>query len=118
MGRVLQIRVMAYTYSEKEVKNRWPSLFALAFEEGQQRTDIQTRGVLELISVLADKSRFVEDMDNTIREILTGYLKKLEKMTAELNSYLADRKPDKADRLSNEIEDELDNLEYDVKAAK
>lgn len=32
MGKVLQIRVYAYTYDEKEVRKSWPRLWSLAFE--------------------------------------------------------------------------------------
>ncbi|MBZ4684502.1 MAG: hypothetical protein JG774_247 [Desulfomicrobiaceae bacterium] len=58
MGRTLTIRVQASTYSEDEVRRRWPRLWNLAFEEHQPAFPCPMRGVLELVQALDDLRHF------------------------------------------------------------
>lgn len=58
MGRTLTIRVQACTYSEDEVRRRWPRLWHLAFEEHHPRFPCPMRGVLELVQALDDLRQF------------------------------------------------------------
>ncbi len=113
MGRTLQIRVLAYTYSEKEVETRWPSLFFLAFGRDALESSGGERGVLDLVHKIEDKYRF-SDMQENIREVLSQPLKELKGKMQELEECLADRRPGEADRLSYVLEDILDGLEKEI----
>lgn len=110
MGRILQIRVMAYTYSEDDVQKRWPGLYRLAFGNGAKGPAGRDRGVLELIRIMEDKQKFA-DLENEIREALKQPVQELGQEVLKLESFLADRNPQEADRLSYVLEDMLDNLE-------
>lgn len=50
MGKLLQIRVSAWTYREEDVVRAWPALTALAWPRPQYPDE--KRGVLELVTAL------------------------------------------------------------------
>lgn len=56
MGKLLQIRVSAWTYREEDVVRAWPALAALAWPRPQYPGE--KRGVLELVTAL-EKRPFV-----------------------------------------------------------
>ncbi|MFP4167837.1 MAG: hypothetical protein ACLFSY_03190 [Desulfonatronovibrionaceae bacterium] len=110
MGRVLQIRVMAYTYDQNEVRKRWPGLSWLAFGK-KDETREQKQGVLELVHVLEDKYRFAEDIDEEIKKEMSSPVEELKSGLLKLDTFLADRRPREADQVTYALEDTLDSLE-------
>jgi hypothetical protein len=110
MGRVLQVRVMAYTFSEKEVEDAWSGLFSIAFGKEKLSGNARVKGVLELIDALHDQIRFGE-LDKKIVEALTPGVDKVLSIKKELEQVLADWQPQKANELTFVLEDELDELE-------
>ena len=55
MGKLLQIRVSAWTYREEDVVRAWPALTALAWPRPQYPDE--KRGVLELVTALENGLR-------------------------------------------------------------
>lgn len=113
MGRILQIRVMAYTYSEEDVRKRWPELFKLAFGEEEEGPGGRGRGVLELAQVLEDKQKFA-DLEDEIKEALKEPVEDLHQEILRLESNLSERNPQEADKISYALEDMLDGLERKI----
>ena len=111
MGRVLQIRVSASTFDEREVADRWPALCRLAFAELPEGAP---RGVLELVEHLADRQR-IGLLDGKAVEALGEKAGRAAELKSELEQALADWNAREANALSERIEDLLDDLE---KAAK
>ena len=56
MGKLLQIRVSAWTYREEDVVRAWPALTALAWPRPQYPDE--KRGVLELVTALENGLSF------------------------------------------------------------
>ena len=107
MGRVLQIRVSASTFDEREVADRWPSLSRLAFEELPQGA---ARGVLELVEHLADRQR-IGLLPKEADEALGEKTRRAAELKSKLEEALADWKAGEANTLSEQLEDLLDDLE-------
>ncbi|MBT8763753.1 hypothetical protein KFV02_07385 [Desulfohalobiaceae bacterium Ax17] len=114
MGRVLQIRVMAYTFSEKEVEEAWPGLYKIAFGQEKLSGIARVRGVLELVDTLHDRVRF-EDLDKKMIDTLSPRLNKILSIKKQLEEALADWQPQIANKLSYSLEDELDQLEKEIR---
>ena len=117
MGRVLQVRVMAYTFSEKEVEDTWPGLFNMVFGKDDFLKRARSKGVLELVDALNDLIRF-GDMDKKIEEALIPGVDRVLSLKKELEQALADWQPQKANELTFALEDELDELEKIFMALK
>ncbi|NLV96174.1 MAG: formin-like protein 18 [Desulfovibrionales bacterium] len=109
MGRVLQIRVMAYTYSEEEVRKAWPVLWAWAFEETRPGFPHDMRGVLELVRALDDLYQF-GDIPKSLHTVLKTFLPGVLKGVQDLQQSLADWDPQSANQASDYIEDALHEL--------
>ncbi|MCG8529851.1 MAG: hypothetical protein MI749_04220 [Desulfovibrionales bacterium] len=112
MGKVLQVRVWATTYSEDEVQKEWPQLFTLAFPENQQRY-VAKAGVLEMIETLVDACRFA-DWNPALKEYAKEPLDALFALRKELEDALADWNPQAANTLTDKIEDALTDLEQGI----
>lgn len=114
MGKILQIRVGAWTYDEDEVTAAWPKLTALVWSElycwGPSG---MKRGVTELAEYLPDALRFA-DIDDETRKLLAPGAKKVEEKLDAMRSALADWEPRRANTLSNELEDALTALEKEA----
>lgn len=65
MGKLLQIRVSAWTYREEDVVRAWPALTALAWPRPQYPDE--KRGVLELVTALENGLSF-EDWPQAVAE--------------------------------------------------
>ena len=108
MGTVLQIRVSAETFSEDEVRKKWPALWNLVWEDGGDA--VPRKGVLELVQAVFNAVRaglIGREQADALREKAD----RAEEMRLSLQDLLAGRKPSEADKLSYEIEDCLDELE-------
>ena len=111
MGRILQIRVGAWTYDEDEVLQAWPKLCALVWGELDRFGRVGMKhGVTELAEYLPDSLRFA-DMDKETRALLTPGVEKVSGILAAMRSALAEWDPRRANTLSDELEDALTELE-------
>jgi len=108
MGKVLQIRVSAWTFSEDEVEKTWPNLWKLIWDESGHA--IPRKGVLELVRDTYDAVR-VGLVDAKVAEALKEKSEEADKLYHAIEKALNDRDPKTADKLSYEIEDCLDALE-------
>ncbi len=114
MGKILQIRVGAWTYDEDEVTAAWPKLTALVWSElDRWGPSGMKRGVTELAEYLPDALRFA-DIDDETRKLLAPGAKKVEEKLDAMRSALADWEPRRANTLSNELEDALTALEKEA----
>lgn len=114
MGKILQIRVGAWTYDEDEVTAAWPKLTALVWSElDRWGPSGMKRGVTELAEYLPDFLRFA-DIDDETRKLLAPGAKKVEEKLDAMRSALADWEPRRANTLSNELEDALTALEKEA----
>ncbi|MDC0335602.1 hypothetical protein OAN24_01715 [Pseudodesulfovibrio sp.] len=108
MGKLLQVRVSAWTFSEDEVQKTWPKLWKLIWGEGGDA--IPKKGVLELAQAVFDAVR-AGLVDSDTAEALRDKAEKAEELRLKIEKALADRDPKGADSLTYEIEDCLDALE-------
>ena len=107
MGKILQIRVSAWTYDEAEVEEAWPRLAELAFSVPIKRA---RRGVLEMVSALDDGLRFM-DWPAALTTSISPGLTRAVAIKDQLEGALADWDPRRANRLSHELEEALDAVE-------
>lgn len=111
MGKILQIRVSAWTYDEDEVTAAWPKLCALVWGELDRFGPVGMKhGVTELAQYLPDAVRFSNIDKNTRARLAPG----VEKVTSHLlamRSALESWDPRLANAISNNLEEALTNLE-------
>ena len=120
MGRTLQIRVLAATFDPAEVERRWRRLSALAFSPVSVKIPAlppETRGVLELVTHLADRLEIGMLPDEALRALPEG-IKKAAAAKARLEAELGEWNARAANALTDEIEDALDELEAQAKLFK
>lgn len=108
MGKILQIRVTAWTYKEEDVPKTWPNLVNLVWPT--QPYSGEKRGVLELISAL-DTNLSFGHWSEAIKDILQKGIHDCVFTKKKLEAALADWKPIEANKLSNILEDQLTELE-------
>jgi hypothetical protein len=124
MGHILFIRVSAETYDEKEVIRAWPKLYAMLWPDAYAGADASAspekiirallpdsrRGVLQLVDTFVDYAHF-GNMPAAARSALGGPAQKLERLRADLSEALGNRDVQTASRLTDAIEDALDEAE-------
>lgn len=122
MGRILFIRVKAETYDEKSVLETWPKLYALAWPDaGADSFDsprkitrslmpAPERGVLQLVDALVECVRFKGGPEAACKALRSS-ADILERLRSELDAALGNRDVQTASRLTNAIEDALDEAE-------
>ncbi|MBG0789864.1 MAG: hypothetical protein H0S80_05125 [Desulfovibrionaceae bacterium] len=108
MGRYLQIRVSAWTFSEDEVEKAWPSLWKLVWGDGGDA--VPKKGVMELALAVFDAVR-AGLVEPRVAEALKDKADEADRLYHAIGKALAARDPQKADRLSYELEDCLEALE-------
>ena len=108
MGKVLQIRVSAWTYNEDDVKKSWEGLSALAWPRPPYPGE--KRGVLELVTALENGLGF-EDWPKAVADRLREGIGRVGDLRNQLEQALADWNPREANRLSDALEDALSLLE-------
>lgn len=106
MGKVLQIRVIAQTFDENEVRDNWPKLSELCWGQGPVG---QRQGVLELARTLGDKERMGMLPSNMHPH--KAALREAEEFVLGIERALGDWKAGDAERLSTALESLLDELE-------
>jgi len=112
MGRILQIRVSAYTYDENQVAAAWPALCGLAWDQG--RVAGANYGVLELGRTLAEKKRLGLLSGEAVAALGDGP-EHLDALISSLEAALGDWNPTHANQLSEELEEALGELEKSAK---
>jgi len=122
MGRILFIRVSAETYDDKEVLRAWPKLYAMVWPDAWTDSSDSPakitrdllpdarRGALQLIDAFVEHVHF-GNMPAAARKALGGSAEILERLRADLNEALGNRDAQAASRLTNAIEDALDDAE-------
>jgi hypothetical protein len=108
MGRYLQIRVLAETPDRHDIERAWPRLVAMAFDSPWSEPRAKG-GVLELTQILYEKARLGNWPDDW--QALGEDIEAAWRVKERLEQALADRDPQRADRLSYELEDALAELE-------
>jgi len=120
MGRTLQVRVSASTFDPAEVQRRWPRLSALAFSPVAVKIPAlppETRGVLELVTHLADRLEIGMLPEEALRELADG-ISKAAAARARLEAELGEWNAKGANAATDAIEDALDELEAQAKLFK
>lgn len=107
MGKLLQIRVSAWTYREEDVVRAWPALTALAWPRPQYPDE--KRGVLELVTALENGLSF-EDWPQAVAEGLREGIGRAAAVKKDLEEALFQWEPRKANELSETLEEELATL--------
>jgi len=107
MGKALQIRVSAVTWNEDLLEKLWPQLTELAFSVPIKH---EKHGVLEMVRALDEGLQFLP-WSEARRKALGPGIKKAAQIKAELEEALADWQPRDANKLSDALEDVLDQLE-------
>lgn len=107
MGRLLQVRVTAWTFSEEDVEKAYPSLWKLVWQDPKV---IQKKGVLELTGAIFDAVRVGLIDDDKVVALKDG-AEKAEEMRLEIEKLLGEWKAGEADKLIYQLEDQLDGLE-------
>lgn len=115
MGRILQIRVSAWTFDPAEVERRWPRLMALAFSPPTLFE--QEKGVVPLVEHLADRLDIGMLPEDAARELADG-IRKAAAARAKLQAFLGEWNARAANAATDEIEDALDELESLAKRLK
>ncbi len=108
MGKLLQIRVSAWTYDEDAVKANWKNLFALAWPYSSSPGG--KCGVLELVTAL-ENGMALGDWPEGVKEHLENGIEQAGELKRQLEQALANWEPRQANRLSDDLEDVLFRLE-------
>ncbi|QCC84598.1 hypothetical protein DDIC_01615 [Desulfovibrio desulfuricans] len=107
MGKALQIRVSAVTWNEDLLEKLWPKLTELAFSVPIKH---EKHGVLEMVRALDEGLQFLPWSQARRTAIGPGILEAA-RIKADIETALADWQPREANKLSDTLEDVLDQLE-------
>lgn len=122
MGRILFIRVSAATYDERDVLKAWPTLYAAVWPDpGVDGADSPAkivrkyvpdpgRGALELVDALVEYVRF-GSLPEGWKETLRAPADQLEDLRRQMDEALGDQNVQKAQTLTRDIENALDDAE-------
>ena len=114
MGKILQVRVSAWTYDEDEVVEAWPRLCALVWSQLDKWGPAgMKRGVAELAEYLPDAMRF-SDLPEEVKKELRPGVEKVTSVLNEMRSALASWDPRRANTLSDALEEALSELEKEA----
>lgn len=111
MGKILQIRVSAWTYKEEDVLVTWPNLVSLTWSTPPYYGE--KRGVLELVDALENQLSF-GGWSETVKRTLQQGIHEVVQTKKKLELALANWKPEEANTLSNIVEDQLTELNQNV----
>lgn len=107
MGKILQIRVSAWTYREEDVTSAWPALASLVWEH--EPFPGEKRGVLELVTALENGLSFGNWPAETVSALQDG-IRRAVSLKEQLETALSDWQPREANSLSDVLEDALSEL--------
>ncbi|WP_298067879.1 hypothetical protein [uncultured Mailhella sp.] len=118
VGRILQIRVSAWTYNEDEVVRAWPQLAELVWAQLDRWGPVGLKhGVIELAEYLSDAIRF-SDLSDEQKQRLDLCVQTVTTRLAEMRNALANWDPRTANALSEKLEDALTELEGQLNGGK
>ncbi len=109
MGKLLQVRVSVYTVDPGKVEDAWPVLSHLAYPPGYDYAPAK-RGVLELVDTLHARLSAGDIPENVAARLSEG-IGKARALTEQLEEALASWQAEKAQMLTERIEDQLGELE-------
>lgn len=107
MGKALQIRVSAVTWDEDLLEKLWPQITELAFSVPIKH---ERHGVLEMVRALDDGLQFLP-WSEARRKALGPGIREAARIKTEIETALADWQPREANKLSDALEDLLDQME-------
>ena len=111
MGRILQIRVSAWTYDEDEVLAAWPKLCAAVWPELDKWAPVGNKhGVIELAEALPDVLRFGK-WSKELKADCADAVRVIDEIRERIEKALSDWKPEDANHASDELEAALNELE-------
>ena len=114
MGKILQIRVSAWTYDEDEVLAAWPRLCSIVWPQLDQWGPAGMKhGVTELAGYLPDALRF-SDLPDAVKKALRPGVDNVADILEQMRSALASWDPRKANALSEVLEEALSELETEA----
>ena len=114
MGKILQIRVSAWTYDEDEVLAAWPRLCGIVWPQLEQWGPTGMKhGVTELAGYLPDALRF-SDLPEAEKKALRPGADNVANILEQMRSALASWDPRKAHALSEVLEEALSELETEA----
>ncbi len=111
MGKVLQIRVTSCTWNEDLVEQEWPRLAQLAFSVPIKH---EKHGVMDMVKALGDGLQFM-DWTPERKNALAEGIQNAVALKKSIETALADWDPRTANRLSDDLEEQLDALEHKFK---
>ncbi|XPV74990.1 MAG: hypothetical protein ACNI27_10140 [Desulfovibrio sp.] len=116
MGKILQVRVTASTFDDRDVERAWPKLHELGFgyESAGTPLDSRSKGVLQLVEALEDRLS-ISMLPENIIEIASDSILKADELRKGIQDALAEWDARTADKLTYELEDLMDDLEQLVK---
>jgi hypothetical protein len=109
MGKLLQVRVSAATIDPGKVEDAWPVLWHLAYPPGHGYAPAKP-GVLELVDTLHARLA-AGDVPQAVAGRIRSGVEALTKLVESLREALAAWQPEKAQLITEKIEDALDDLE-------
>lgn len=111
MGKVLQVRVSAFTYRDEDVVRAWPYLTELVWPEGA--VGPEGGGVIQLVAMLDGAWNFA-GWKEEMRDSLGPDIAELVRIAKRLENALADWNPREANTLTDDLETVLHKLERKV----
>jgi hypothetical protein len=115
MGELIQIRVTAKIHDHDQALKKWAGLVGLAFGPEKNRTLEGHDLLAQIIDALHDKER-LGLLPETISGKISKDIAQVYSSKKKMDSYLSDRNPQEADRISYQIEELLDRMEEKVDA--
>jgi len=110
MGELIQIRVTARIHDQEEAMKKWSGLAKLAFPPERNRKFEGQDLLAELVDALYDKKRLGMLPENLPEQFIKD-IAVAQSLKEKMNSFLADRNPQEADKISYQLEDVLNRME-------
>lgn len=110
MGELIQVRVTARVHDQDRALKRWSGLSKIAFGQDFEQ-NFDNRDLLsELVDALYDKDRLGQ-LPRNIADAFSKDIQDAHDYKKKLHSFLAERNPQEADKMSYQLEDLLDKME-------
>lgn len=110
MGELIQIRVTARIHDQEKALKKWSGLAELAFGPHLDRSFAERDLLSDLVDALHDKERLGQ-LPEKMADKLSADIAKAYSLKKKMHSFLADRNPQEADKISYQLEDVLDKME-------
>ncbi|RQD67740.1 MAG: hypothetical protein D5R98_00590 [Desulfonatronovibrio sp. MSAO_Bac4] len=110
MGELIQVRVTAKVHDQDRALKRWSGLSKIAFGQNFDQSFENKDLLSELVDALYDKDRLGQ-LPKNIDDALSKDIQDAHDYKKKLHSFLAERNPQEADKISYQLEDLLDKME-------